>query len=189
VRSCHDAVLTLRFINLAYPFKQTCPTALVGPMELCRPQVGRRPRQVDHTENKMIRSILKLKPKSGQAPALVSYFKEQDIVGNAMSVPGCLSVEVQTRIPDEADPDCEDIVVTALWSSIESYEAWLSSQERQRSGTGMLPLLATDRETVASARLYRVEPPEHPDSSIRAPSAPKHTPEHDLPTTATPGDK
>lgn len=137
----------------------------------------------------MIRSILTLKPKTGQAPALVSYFKEQNIAGNAMSVPGCLAVEMQTRIPDDADPDGEDIVVTALWASIESYEAWLSSQERQRSSAGMLPLLATDGETVTSARLYRVEPLECPDRPIQAPSVPKNAPETGLPTTAIRGDK
>lgn len=137
----------------------------------------------------MIRSILKLKPKTGQAPALVSYFREQNIAGNAMSVPGCLSVEVQTRIPDDADPDGEDIVVTALWSSVESYEAWLSSQERQRSGAGMLPLLATDGETVTSARLYRVEPLECPDRPILDPSVLKNAHENGLPANAIRGDK
>lgn len=137
----------------------------------------------------MIRSILTLKPKAGQAPALVSYFKEQNIAGDAMSVPGCLSVEVQTRIPDDAGPDGDDVVVTALWSSIESYEDWLSSQARQRSGTGMLPLLATDGESVTSARLYRVEPLERPDRRVRTPSGSKNAHENGQPTTATSGEK
>ncbi len=100
----------------------------------------------------MIRSILKLKPRQGETRALVRYFEEENIVGSALSVPGCLAVEVQTRLPDGGD-----VVVTALWSSIQSYEAWLSSQDRQRSGAGMLPLLADGGESIAPARLYRVE--------------------------------
>lgn len=100
----------------------------------------------------MIRSILHLKPAPGRSRALLEYIVEQGIISRALSLEGCLSAEVETKIPD-----AEDVVVTALWTSIEAYEAWLQSPARLRSGAGMLPLLDADGHEVSGAWLYQIE--------------------------------
>lgn len=99
----------------------------------------------------MIRSILTLNPRPGQARALLGYIREQGILARAQAVPGCLRVEVGLGLPDG-----EAVVVTGLWASIESYERWLQSPDRLQGGAGMMPLLATTGEAVAAAGLYRI---------------------------------
>lgn len=48
----------------------------------------------------MIRTVLALKPKTGQADAVVDLFEAEGIVERALTVEGCLGVEVWTG-PDE----------------------------------------------------------------------------------------
>lgn len=100
----------------------------------------------------MIRSILHLRPAPGRLHDLLTYIVEQGIVSRALSLPGCLSAEVETSIPDG-----QDVVVTGLWASMEAYEGWLRSPERLQKGSGMLPLLDIEGSEVSGARLYRVE--------------------------------
>lgn len=100
----------------------------------------------------MIRSILHLRPAPGRSRDLVRYIREEGIISRAVSLKGCLSAEVASSISVG-----EDVVVTALWKSIEDYDAWLASPDRLRSGAGMLPLLNEAGDEVSGARLYDIE--------------------------------
>ncbi|HEV7305083.1 antibiotic biosynthesis monooxygenase family protein [Ensifer sp.] len=99
----------------------------------------------------MIRSVLSLKPKAGQSQELVRFFEVRKIPERALASPGCLGVEVQNLLPDG-----EEVLVTALWASVESYETWLCSVGRHEDGVQMKPLLAEGDDAVGPARLYEV---------------------------------
>ncbi|MEI2301483.1 antibiotic biosynthesis monooxygenase family protein [Ensifer sp. MJa1] len=99
----------------------------------------------------MIRSVLSLKPKAGQSQELVRFFEARKIPERALASPGCLGVEIQNLLPDG-----EEVLVTALWASVESYRTWLCSAGRHEDGVQMLPLLAEEGGVVGPARLYEV---------------------------------
>lgn len=99
----------------------------------------------------MIRSMLNLRPKTGGSRALVRFFEERRIPARALAFPGCLGVEVQTLLPHG-----EEVVVTALWETLESYQAYLDSAGREEDVVRMLPLLADVPDAVGPARLYEI---------------------------------
>ncbi|WP_425988416.1 antibiotic biosynthesis monooxygenase family protein [Ensifer sp. R-19] len=99
----------------------------------------------------MIRSVLSLKPKAGQSQDLVRFFGARKIPERALASPGCLGVEVQKLLPDG-----DEVLVTALWASVDSYRTWLESAGRHEDGVQMLPLLAEDGGALGPARLYEV---------------------------------
>lgn len=99
----------------------------------------------------MIRSVLSLRPKVGQSQDLVRFFETRKIPERALASPGCLGVEVQNLLPDG-----DEVLVTALWASVESYEIWLGSAGRHEDGVQMQPLLAEGGDAVGPARLYEV---------------------------------
>lgn len=99
----------------------------------------------------MIRSMLNLRPKAGGSRALVRFFEERRIPERALAFPGCLGVEVQTLLPHG-----EEVVVTALWETLASYQTYLDSAGREEDVVHMLPLLDDVPEAVGPARLYEV---------------------------------
>ena len=100
----------------------------------------------------MIRSILSLRPKTGGSRALVRFFKERRIVERALDFPGCLSVEVQTLLPNG-----DEVLVTALWESLASYQTYLDSAGREEDVVHLQRLLLDAADAVGSAKLYENE--------------------------------
>ena len=43
----------------------------------------------------MIRSVLYLEPKDGDYDAVVDFYRREDVLGRALSQPGCLGSELQ----------------------------------------------------------------------------------------------
>ncbi|WP_457587487.1 antibiotic biosynthesis monooxygenase family protein [Ensifer canadensis] len=99
----------------------------------------------------MIRSVLSLKPRPGSSQDLVRFFEARKIPERALASPGCLGVEIQNLLPGG-----EEVLVTALWASVESYQIWLDFPGRHEDGVQMRPLLAEHGEAVGPARLYLV---------------------------------
>lgn len=99
----------------------------------------------------MIRSVLSLRPKAGCGQDLVRFFQIRKIPERALASPGCLGVEVQKLLPDG-----DEVIVTALWASVESYQIWLCSVGRHEDGVQMQPLLAEHGDAVGPARLYEI---------------------------------
>lgn len=99
----------------------------------------------------MIRSMLNLRPKAGGSRALLGFFEERRIAERALAFPGCLGVEVQALLPDG-----EEVLVTALWESLASYQAYLDSAGRAEDVVHMLPLLSDAPAALGAAKLYEI---------------------------------
>lgn len=99
----------------------------------------------------MIRSMLSLQPKAGGGRALVRFFEERRIPERALTFPGCLGVEVQTLLPHG-----EEVLVTALWESLASYQTYLDSAGREEDVMHMQPLLSDAPGAVGPAKLYEI---------------------------------
>lgn len=100
----------------------------------------------------MIRSMLSLRPKAGESRALIRFFQERRIPERALSFPGCIGVEVQTLLPHG-----EEVLVTALWESLASYQTYLASAGREDDVAHMQPLLSSEPGQVTLAKLYTIE--------------------------------
>ncbi|WP_419921057.1 antibiotic biosynthesis monooxygenase family protein [Candidatus Poriferisodalis sp.] len=81
----------------------------------------------------MIRTVLALKPKPGMTDAVVELFDEEGIVERALTVEGCLGVEVW------AGPD--DVLVMGTWVDPEAYQAWLEHPQRNATNDVLNELL------------------------------------------------
>ncbi|NVD39993.1 antibiotic biosynthesis monooxygenase [Ensifer sp. HO-A22] len=101
----------------------------------------------------MIRSVLSLRPKAGGSQDLLRFFRDRRIPERALASPGCLGVEVQALFPDG-----DEVLVTALWASVGSYQTWLQSAGRHEDGVQMQPLLSSAADAVGAAKLYEVGP-------------------------------
>lgn len=99
----------------------------------------------------MIRSMLNLRPTAGGSQALVRFFEERRIPERALAFPGCLGVEVQMLLPHG-----EEVLITALWESLASYQAYLDSAGREEDVVHMRPLLSDAPGAVGPAKLYEI---------------------------------
>ena len=99
----------------------------------------------------MIRSVLYLRAKNGNAQALVDAYRDHGILERALLTPGCLGSDIEVPI----DPS-EPVLVTALWDSPEAYQRWVDDPWRAGS-TGLLsPFLETDLNKGVRGQLYKV---------------------------------
>ena len=99
----------------------------------------------------MIRSMLSLRPKAGGSQALVRFFEERRIPERSSAFPGCICVEVQTLLPHG-----DEVLVTALWESLASYQAYLDSAGREEDVAHMQPLLSSAPGAIGPAKLYEI---------------------------------
>ncbi len=81
----------------------------------------------------MIRTVLALKPKTGQADAVVDLFEAEGIVERALTVEGCLGVEVWTG-PDE-------VLVVGTWTDARAYQDWIEHPRRNSNNGALNELL------------------------------------------------
>jgi heme-degrading monooxygenase HmoA len=84
----------------------------------------------------VIRSVLYLEPLDGDYDAVVDFFRREDVLGRALSQPGCLGSEVQVPTSGRGP-----ILVTALWTGQEAYDGWVSSPVRAASSSGLAELI------------------------------------------------
>jgi heme-degrading monooxygenase HmoA len=68
----------------------------------------------------MIRSVLFLRPVSGDQRSIEQFFEEEQVLQRAAQTPGFLSAELH-RPTDGSDL----MLVTALWETAEAYQAWV----------------------------------------------------------------
>lgn len=100
----------------------------------------------------MIRTALHLFPKEGCGDALLKVFAERRVLSRAAAIPGCISIEVQTLLPNS-----EEVLVTALWRSERDYQTWLQCDGRAEDAVLMAALLRNPADLAHAAKLYRVE--------------------------------
>ena len=112
----------------------------------------------------MIRSVLYLEPTDGDYEAVVEFFRREDVLGRALSQPGCLGAEVQ--VPTNGSGP---ILVTALWESEDAYQGWVGSPVRTVTAEPLSKLLRSDLDASTRGETYTVvltagEPPPGLDS-------------------------
>jgi len=83
----------------------------------------------------MIRSVLTLRPRPDANDAIVKLFERDEIIETALTVEGCLSVELWDGY--------DELLVVATWESRDAYSQWLDHSERDVGMDELNRLLAT----------------------------------------------
>ncbi|MDE0135059.1 MAG: antibiotic biosynthesis monooxygenase [Acidimicrobiaceae bacterium] len=81
----------------------------------------------------MIRTVLALRPRAESADAVVKIFEDEQIIERALTVEGCLGVEVWAK-PGE-------VLVMGTWASPSAYRAWLEHPQRNTNNDALNELL------------------------------------------------
>lgn len=76
----------------------------------------------------MIRSVLYLHPRGGDAQAVADLYRRRDVLEVAVAQDGCLAAELQLPV-DASGP----VIVTALWDTPEDYQRWIDNPARAAS--------------------------------------------------------
>ena len=98
-----------------------------------------------------IRSLLVLEPRNGDYDALISVFREHDVLGKAIRLAGALSAEVHVPL-ERSGP----VVVTAVWDSAEAYAGWRNHPIRAEMNPHMERVVDLEAEPVVGSGLYEV---------------------------------
>ena len=99
----------------------------------------------------MIRSVLYLEPKDGDYDAVVEFFRRDDVLGRALTQPGCLGGELQVPTGGSGP-----ILVTALWEDEDAYQGWVTSPVRAANTEPLAKLLQSDLEESTRGETYTV---------------------------------
>ncbi len=91
----------------------------------------------------MVRSVLYVRPRSGNADAVVEYYRQQRVLETALEQPGCLAAEIQ--VPSDAE---EPLLVTALWESGKAYQGWIDNPVRRAFAADLEGLVEEDLANV-----------------------------------------
>ena len=84
----------------------------------------------------MIRSVLYLQPRNGNARAVADMYQKSGVLEDAAALDGCLGAELQLPI-DEPGP----VLVTALWRDSAAYQTWVDSPVRSAHGEELSKLI------------------------------------------------
>ena len=96
----------------------------------------------------VIRSVLYLQPRNGNARAVADMYEKSGVLEDAAALDGCLGAELQLPI-DEPGP----VLVTALWRDPAAYQTWVDSPVRAAHGEELSKLI--DAEPGAG-QLYEI---------------------------------
>lgn len=99
----------------------------------------------------MIRSILYLQPRGGDAQAIADLYRREGILDTAVAQKGCLAAELQLPL-DASGP----VIVTALWDTPEAYQGWLDNPLRTTSSDELEQLIEQPDDSVPQGDLYEV---------------------------------
>lgn len=99
----------------------------------------------------MIRSVLYLDPKDGDYDAVVDFFRHENVLGRALTQPGCLGSEL--HVPTSGSGP---ILVTALWADEDAYQGWVTSPVRAVNTEPLAKLLQSDLEESTRGETYTV---------------------------------
>ena len=99
----------------------------------------------------MIRSVLYVEPKDGDYDAVVEFYRREDVLGRALRQPGCLGSELQ--VPTSGSGP---MLVTALWSSAEAYQGWVSSPVRGAGSAALAELVQGRLDESTRGETYTV---------------------------------
>ncbi len=98
----------------------------------------------------MIRTVLYLQPKGGDAEAIADFYRRHGVLARACRQEGCLGAELQ--VPTSGTGP---VLVTALWRDADSYQGWLDNPWRASNGEELAELVE-DFESGVKGDLYEV---------------------------------
>jgi heme-degrading monooxygenase HmoA len=100
----------------------------------------------------MIRSILYLHPRGGDARAVAELYRRREVLEVAVAQDGCLAAELQLPV-DASGP----VIVTALWDTPEAYQRWIDNPARAASSDELDELVeAPVDSSIRHGDLYEV---------------------------------
>ena len=98
----------------------------------------------------MIRSVLYLRPRGGDGPAVAEFYRRHRVLERATEQDGCLGAELQ--LPAQGG---DEVLVTALWRDADAYQGWLDNPFRSANAEGLAELV-DGFEDGTSGALYEV---------------------------------
>ncbi len=99
----------------------------------------------------MIRSLLYLQPRAGDAKAVAEMYRNSGVLDDAAALEGCLGAELQVPL-DGRGP----VLVTALWRDSDAYQEWVDSPVRAGHGEGLAKLVEQDPGPELHGTLYEI---------------------------------
>ena len=98
----------------------------------------------------MIRSVLYLTPRGGDAAAVVDFYRRHAVLEQASRQDGFLGAELQ--VP----PEGGDLLVTALWRDAAAYEGWLANPARAAMAPELSALVEGHLDAGVRGAVYEV---------------------------------
>lgn len=99
----------------------------------------------------MIRSVLYLRPRAGNAQAVADLYRSTGVLEDAAALEGCLGAELQVPL-DGSGP----VLVTARWRNAAAYQQWVDSPVRAAHGEELAELLEQDVGPERHGELYEI---------------------------------
>lgn len=84
----------------------------------------------------MIRSVLYLTPRDGDAEAIAEFYRRNNVLERASEQEGCLGAELQVPASGRGD-----VLVTALWRDADAYQGWVDNPWRAQNGDELAALV------------------------------------------------
>jgi heme-degrading monooxygenase HmoA len=100
---------------------------------------------------RMIRSVLYLTPRGGDAGAIVEFYRRHAVLRQAAQQDGFLGAELQVPVEPGGD-----ILVTALWRDAEAYDGWVANPARAAMAPQLAELVDGDLEAGTRGAVYEV---------------------------------
>lgn len=98
----------------------------------------------------MIRSVLYLAPRGGDAGPIVDFYRRRRVLERACEQDGCLGAELQVPVAGRGP-----VLVTALWRDADAYQGWVESPFRAANASE-LAALVDDFDDGVRGDLYEI---------------------------------
>jgi quinol monooxygenase YgiN len=99
----------------------------------------------------MVRSVLYLTPKNGNAAAVVDYYRRAGVLERARRQEGCVGAAL--HVPRDG---ARKVLVTALWRDAEAYDGWVANPTRNQDAEELESLVEEDLRAGVRGVLYDV---------------------------------
>jgi heme-degrading monooxygenase HmoA len=97
----------------------------------------------------IIRSVLYLTPRHGDAAAVVDYYRRTGVLDRARRQEGCLGAALY--VPSSGSGP---VLVTALWRDEKAYEGWVANPSRKEDAGELDRLVEEDMNAGVQGALY-----------------------------------
>jgi quinol monooxygenase YgiN len=109
------------------------------------------PAKTEREGKPIVRSVLYLTPRHGDAAAVVDYYRRAGVLERARRQDGCLGAALY--VPSSGSGP---ILVTALWRDEKAYEGWVANPSRKQDAGELDRLVENDMKAGVRGALYEV---------------------------------